>query len=327
MNWKNIGILIFAITSLTMIVSCQKGQEITETENSTPQNLLPQNTPTQDAAPQDPQPQSSALFKTTFDYSAECSQRGNLGNATCESVENDGIYWDWGANLVGGHATEAVSAANNPDGDGGLGFRSWVGDGTNVMTGEARIDFPSPQKELWIRWYQRYEAGFAWSGGEPHYDKTFYINTEGSLAIHPQHAGNGKWSLTIQGGGETYQATTNPALTWTDVFGPTSDGLFHLFEVHIKLDTNSSDGVGQMWIDGNLVIDASGVDFSGGSSASRDGITWMEFHANQNSPANGGPAYVDYDDIEMWDTMPPATDANGNPWIGPINDITSISGG
>jgi len=258
-------------------------------------------------------------WTTSFDYSQECSQRGNLGNADCGSVANDGIYWNWGDNMQGGHATEAVSVANNPDGDGGLGFRSWVGDGTNKQTGVARIDFPSPQKELWLRWYQRYQAGFAWSGGEPHYDKTLYMNTGGSLALLPQHAGNGKWSLTIQGGGSTYQATSNSALKWTDVFGSTSDGLFHLFEIHIKLDTNSNDGVAQMWIDGSLVIDASGVDFSGGSSTSRQGFTWFEFHSNQDSPANGGSAYVDYDDMAIYNKTPTNTDGHSNPWIGPLN--------
>lgn len=261
---------------------------------------------------------TDGVWSTSFDYSEECSQRGNLGNAECASVSDDGIYWDWGANMLGGHSTEAVAGANNDEGDGGLGFRSWVGDGTNNQTGEARIDFPSPQKELWIRWYHRYQAGFSWSGGDPDYDKTLYINTDG-MSLIPQHAANGKWSLTILGGGSTYQATANSNLTWTDVFGSTSDGLFHLFEIHLKLDTNNSNGIAQMWIDGSLVIDVANVNFSAGSSASRRGFTWIEFHANQKSPSNGGPAYVDYDDIAIYNKTPPNTDSKGNPWIGPLN--------
>jgi len=120
---------------------------------------------------------SSGSWSTSFAYSKECSQRGNLGNADCGSVSNDGIYWNWGANMLGGRSTQAVSAANNSKGDGGLGFRAWVGDGVNIQSGDTRIDFPSPQKELWIRWYQRYQAGFSWSGGGPQYDKTLYLYT------------------------------------------------------------------------------------------------------------------------------------------------------
>ncbi len=260
------------------------------------------------------------IVSTSFDYGEECSQRGNLGNADCGSITNDGIYWNWGDNMLGGHSTEAVAEANYPDGAGGLGFRSWVGDGVNSQTGDARIDFPGgPQKELWIRWYQRYEQGFSWAGGSPQYDKTLYINSNGNSSVLPQHASNGGWALTMQGAPDYYQAVSQPNITWNDVFGSSSDGQFHLFEIYIKMDTNSSDGIGRMWIDGNLVIDSNGLDYSGGNSSSRQGWTWMEFHSNQRSPENGRPYYVDYDDMAIYVEPPPNTDSNGYPWIGPVN--------
>ena len=263
---------------------------------------------------------SNGGWSTSFDYGQECSQRGNLGNANCGSVSNDNIYWNWGDKMQGGHATEAVSAANNPNGDGGLGFRSWVGDGTNVQTGTARIDFPAPQKELWIRWYQRYQAGFAWSGGKPQYDKTIYIRSNGGPAVLPLHATPSRgFVIASQGSPEHYQADSQPTVTWTDVFGPTSDGKWHLFEIHIKMDTNSSNGIGRMWINGNLVIDVTGIDYSGGNGVVRQGWSWFEYHSNQKTPVNGGYAYVDYDDMAIWNQTPPNNDDRGNPWIGPLN--------
>ena len=41
MNRKNVWILIFAITSSTMVVSCDKSQEILETNDSIPESSLP----------------------------------------------------------------------------------------------------------------------------------------------------------------------------------------------------------------------------------------------------------------------------------------------
>lgn len=45
----------------------------------------------------------------------------------------------------------------------------------------------------------------------------------------------------------------------------------------------------------------------------------MDFHSNQATPGNGGPAYVDYDDIEIWKTTPPNISPDGDAWIGPLN--------
>jgi|GEM_PF-1759003 len=258
-------------------------------------------------------------WQTSFDYAEECSQRANLGNADCGVVADDGIYWNWGANTQGGHSTQAVADANYPGGAGGLGFRSWVGDGNNIQTGEARIDFDGAQTELWIRWYQRYQAGFAWEGGTPYYDKTLYIWSEGNSAVNPQHAAIPQaFAMTALGSPDEYQAVASNGIDWNDVFGDTSDGQWHLFEIHIRMDSDSTDGVAQMWIEGDLVIDESDVDYSGGDPASRDGWTWLEFHSNQNAPLNGGFAYVDYDDMAIFTTPPPRNDPAGNPWIGPV---------
>lgn len=277
----------------------------------------------------------SGSWSTSFDYSQTCTQRGYFGDIDCEVVSTDSmINWSWGSGTDDGKSTQATADANNVRGDGGLGARFWVGDGVNNQLGEISISFPQQEPELWIRWYQRYEAGFKWQEGEPYYDKTLYIYStgfgEGQGWINPQYHGNagagGTWTLSILGGSDPYQAVSSLDLKWTDVFGSVSDGQFHLFEIHIKMDTDGTDGVGKMWIDGKRVINNTGVNWSEGHNATRDGWSFIEFESNQHSPDNGRYMYVDYDDIEIWNTTPPNRDEYGDPWIGPLNGFLGAGG-
>lgn len=269
----------------------------------------------------------NAFFKTDFDYPSVCRQDGTGSPVDCSVVSTDPwINWAWdGVKLVGGESTEVVTAAANPNGNGSKGLRVWNGDGTNQFTNAFQLAFPTQQKEIWMRWYQRYEAGFSWSGGNPDYDKIWYIycNTNNGISgsqmqLLPQFSGNdGLYALSIQGNAEPYQAIST--LRWQNVFGSVSDGLFHQFEFYALMDTDGTDGIGRAWIDGQPVINQTGVNFSGGSSQARNGFKWMEGPSNQATPTNGGPASIDYDNIEIWNTTPPNTDANGNAKIGSLN--------
>ena len=106
-------------------------------------------------------------------------------------------------------------------GDGGYGARFWVDDGVNIQTKPVRLTFDQQQPEIWLRWYQRYQPGFRWSGGGgPHYDKTFYIwitpDTKGNstLQILPQFYSSG-YRIYIQSGGANDQLENN-SISWTD---------------------------------------------------------------------------------------------------------------
>ena len=183
-------------------------------------------------------------------------------------------------------------SANNGNGDGGYGARFWVADGVNIQTKPVRLTFDEQQPEIWLRWYQRYQPGFQWSGGGgPHYDKTFYIwitpdkKGNATLKLLPQFFSNG-YRIGILNGGANDQLENN-AINWTDTFGTTSDGLFHMFEVYIKLDTDGTDGIGRVWIDGTRVLNKTDVDYSGGNAASRAGIKFIDFQENQSRPNNG----------------------------------------
>ena len=100
--------------------------------------------------------------------------------------QSDGLYMNIcdGMTGIGGEAChngdgtdeeeQITAVANYPSGGGGKGQRHWKGDGTNNVSGGTKIDFVSPQPELWIRWYMRYEQGFEWN--PLNNDKVLYID-------------------------------------------------------------------------------------------------------------------------------------------------------
>jgi len=137
---------------------------------------------------------NDGAWSTSFSYSQECSVVGAPG-VECKTIENDGINWDVPARPQNGNYTSAISAANNPRGNGGMGARFWTKDGTNQNTIAIRITFPSLEPEFWIRWYQRYEVGYTWAAGNPNYDKTFYFwengPDAGEKSILFEHASGG----------------------------------------------------------------------------------------------------------------------------------------
>jgi len=256
----------------------------------------------------------NAFLSTTFNY-GPCTQRGDGGQTSCASVNNDRLVWDWGGPL-GTNYTQTTAAANYPGGGGGYGMRSWKGDGSNVLSGPIKVEFPSPQKEFWVRWYERWENGARWSDGYPGYTKSLYLRTGGWASSYAGFYGNG-YRIYNQGSVGVYPSSSSGG--WSTVYpGGVSDGSWHSYEVHMKMDTNSSDGIGRIWVDGKLVSNVTNVNWSNGDSASKNGVTWFDFQNNQASLANGRVIYVDTDDMVVYTSTPPNRDASGNPYIGPI---------
>lgn len=267
------------------------------------------------------QAEISFPFTTTFD----CDYVQQNDTITC-----DGIGW-------GGHwyfdqyRSQITSDANNPAGHGGKGFRTWDGDGSGVDTGPIAVVFPSPQKELWIRWYQRHQSGYGWKsnsqGTVPLQDKHVYLMTaaSGKSAIAEYHYN--EYVIIAQGTSNYYQVVTPDDTGWTDVMGGyKSDGEFHCFEIHVKMDTDQTDGVGQVWIDGVLKVSVTNVDWSNGNVDAQSGWTYFKLGENQDSALNGTVMYVDHDDLAVYNSTPPNRDAQGNPFIGPITRVGSAEG-
>ena len=264
---------------------------------------------------------ASPFWSTSFDC-AEWEQGSPLG---CDGLKAGG-GWTC-SDSYGSYGGQITTAASNPLSEGSRGFRHWQGDGTNNNSGGVVLEFGSPQPEFWLRWYHRYEAGFKWSdehGGEPHYDKIFYIHTnKAGNAIFPSHPNGNRWRIATQAPSGVAASASGIGWQYT-MGGPQSDGDFHLHEAYVKMDTDGTDGIARLWIDGELIVESFNVNYSGGSDSAedqtaREGWVSMLIGSNQNKPDNGRCMAVDYDDIVIYTETPPNTDPHGNPWIGPIN--------
>lgn len=252
-------------------------------------------------------------WETTFN----CTESSQYSVPLC-----DGMSWG-GAWYFGDYRTQITSTANNPSGSGGNGARFWVGDGTNVNTGTISNYFTSPQKELWIRWYMRYQNGFKWSSLS--YDKMLYINTGSSgVSVIPEWYQD-KYVVISQGSPNYYQVQSTSSGGWKSIMGSDiSDGKWHAFEIYIKMDTNQTNGIGRLWIDGVLHASNESVNWSGGNATAQQGWVNYQFHSNQATPGNGQAMAVDYDDMAVYNSTPPNVDAFGNPFIGLLGDAAIV---
>lgn len=270
-------------------------------------------------------------WQTTFNYQ-ECTQRGNpigSGNVSCANVQNDDIMWNWGAVCYEGNCTQVTSGANNPLGTGN-GFRAWFTNYQKESSGQVKIDFSEPQKELWVRWYMRYEDGVRWVNNLVPFNKVFYIRTSGKNKTQQIPSLRDVFCLAVQGSGVDQNTPSFSNAGWMQIY-PTgvADGRWVAFEFHIKMDTagvkvgnihtTPFNGVAQLWVDGVYKGGFTNINMSEMSSDSRLGWKEITFFENQEPNAVGQTiAHVDFDDIVIYNQPPPNVDAHGNPFIGPI---------
>jgi len=225
------------------------------------------------------------VFDTTFNC-PDWNQGLGLGDAqVCGS--GDGIAGNGAWTTSSGSQDQITAAANNAAGAGGKGFRHWRGDGYNNTGGGIRIAVPVSMSNFWIRYYMRYQAGFSWQNGRPGGTKENYWHAGTSKAIY---FGFGFGVLRFVNNGNPY----NTSITWNDIMGGSaSDGQWHLIEYHVQADTNGSNGVGEVWVDGVKVFNRSDVNWNRGP--------WDSFvlGSNEETPTNGQDMYTDYDDLAV----------------------------
>lgn len=266
-------------------------------------------------------------WSTSFEYGAECVKHWQFYDEIgyCQDIVNDGIIWTGWPPSYNEHDPDMklTSIVADAAHSGDYGARYWVFDGTNRQSPGITVEFPEPQPEFWIRYYLRYQEGFNWS--LQHYEKQLYFRTLGSPALIPGMA-NG--NFYVHSSGNTGSTNIYSSLTWNDHMGTpdnTSNGEWMCWEMYVKMDTDGTDGIVRLWIDGNLVLNRSDINHSGGEVEVRSGWTWFGFHSNQNEIDNSnGPigadyAYVDYDDMVIYIHTPPNTDDNDIPFIGPMH--------
>jgi hypothetical protein len=202
-------------------------------------------------------------------------------------------YGDW--KTKDNKEEQITAAANYPGGRGGRGQRQWVGDGVNNNSGGLKITFNSPQNELWIRWYMRYELGFQWNPLV--YDKILYIDPGPIYAVIPEFYGN---EMNIAKNKSPNNQLSTGGKGWNAIMGgATSDGQWHLYEIHIKMDTNGANGIAEFWVDNVQTLYYNNVDYG-----TAQGWSSVVFGSNQRFPANGKDMYVDFDDIVISATKP-----------------------
>lgn len=259
--------------------------------------------------------------------------------------------------------TTISTDANYSGGGGGKGIRYWHRWGSNEISANIIAYFPTDQKEIWVRWYQRYQAGYApdfvanptgWYNKQLYIQQTDAANTP-NIAVIPEWRGPGAFAAVTQGktisnshylnyyqikSGDESSGTGGTG--WQTIMGgDVSDGNWHCFEVHLKMDTNATDGwqtsiplippdgrytitptldgIGQVWIDGVLIADNQHVNFSAGETFMQSkGWNKILLGSNHSTLANNTEQYVDYDDFAIHTTTPPGRDAQNNPYIGPI---------
>ena len=255
----------------------------------------------------------SGSWETTYDCD-EWEQIYGWSSLNCDGLSVGG---GWTCEGLGEQIT---SDANYAFGNGGKGQRHWEGDGVNINSGGTEVRFESPQKELWIRWYMRYEEGFKWSSLI--YDKWLYIHTNAqSIDVIPEFCWANGVVAGTQGTSDSYQIY-NDSRGWQYIYGNESDGSWFQVEIHIKMDTDQTDGIGELWLNGELIASNYGVDFSDGDAVAKQGWSWFTIGENQSSPDNGRPMYLDFDDIKV--ATPEYTDFiqddQGNLMIGSVTN-------
>lgn len=232
---------------------------------------------------------------------------------------------------VDGEMTTITSEANYHNGKGGKGVRFWKGSGAdNRYSAAVRITFDEQQKELWVRYYFRYEEGFEWIYGAAAGTKEVYWDVNGGLDDRAiTVSGLMDEDIRTYGTGDPWysdrknhtQSQARAAGGWNYLYpGGISDGSWHCVEWYLKMDSGSQqyDGIARIWIDGELKVERIDINFSGGRPIGVNGWSWFEFLHNQKDPGLERPYYQDVSDMVIYNQTPQNFDEHGNPFIGPV---------
>ncbi|MFZ3091179.1 MAG: heparin lyase I family protein [Nitrospirota bacterium] len=247
-------------------------------------------------------------WSTTFDCNDWKTSDG--GSTGCDGLNKHG---NWSCD--NGDATimeeQITSAANYPGGGGGKGQRHWIGDGVNNVSGGLSASFTSPQKEIWMRWYMRYESGFKWN--VLNNQKIIYFDPLNYTRLIIHYYGMDKIRVYSYAAKAGYVSTNGTG--WNSMMGGSaSDGKWHLWEIHIKMDTNGKDGVVELWTDGKHMINERTANLGGASGAI---LSYVAIGENGFKPDNGRCMYVDYDDIVISSTGPISKSSSDKNTISP----------
>jgi hypothetical protein len=163
-------------------------------------------------------------------------------------------------------------------------------------------------RELYWRVYVRYEAG--WTGGGGHKMSrafSFASPTSWAQAMIAHVWGGGNFlsidpasGTDVAGNLQTTTYNDFPNLRWlgadastTPIFDAAHVGAWYCIEAHVKLNSaGSSNGVFEMWIDGNLEASKTGLNWVGSFNQYGLNAVYLENYWNGGAPA-GQTRYFD----------------------------------
>jgi len=189
-----------------------------------------------------------------------------------------------------------LTAANNPGGGGGKGFRHWVGDGLNNGGGGILVQWPSTA-EMWFRYYIRFQTGFAWAP---------IINMK-TLYVQQGQANGFYFGLHNQVIGAVINGTQllHSTVSWSNwMGGAVGDGQWHCLELHVKMNNpaSASNGIFEFSLNNTLIYSNTAIQIS---AVPGEQYSDAQIGSNHNQPDNGGvDKYVDFDDIAISATGP-----------------------
>jgi hypothetical protein len=234
---------------------------------------------------------ASQFFQTTFNCIEWTTPTGTLDRDVCTT--GDGISGHGGWSTANGSYDQITTAANNPGGGGGRGFRHWRGNGHNSNGGGLIISLAAPVTEMWVRFYMRYSLGFAWSNGQPNYVKDHYWQPTGQYVIFGIYGsapdGGHSWGIYSLAVDRPYGSN----ISWSaSQGGSTGDGQWHCYEYHLK-KVNGVNDVFELWFDG--------VQYANTTNANLGTTPWQSFilGSNQDFVASKSDQYTDYDDLAI----------------------------
>lgn len=172
----------------------------------------------------------------------------------------------------------------------------------------SRITFTTgfgPGQDVYIRWYQKFtgdwNSAYSEGSGWQHKFTKFYSGTVGQYGAHFSFSGNdrhwqnymlddGRWG---NAGSYIFVSAAQDDSPATSVFDFVPDR-WYLIEIHFRLnsDANTSDGITEAWVDGNLVFSVANYRFYLSGSGYHVNLFELQ-HIYYVRSANDQPTYMD----------------------------------
>lgn len=222
-------------------------------------------------------------FSSTFNCPEQ--SQSTAGWVNCDGMTKAGDHTS-----SSGSESQITTAANYPGGGGGRGHRYWIGPGDNNNSGSIRFDFDStPTREMWVRWYVRWEAGLDLNNSQ----KVLYIIGGNNLQIYFD-IGDNENKIRVVSSGNIMVG--QEGFGWLDLNGGSaqSDGAWHCFEIYVKNNTTAGTDILTWWIDGVQRAHTSTATFN-----SNDPVRGFGLPANQRAHNISRDYFNDTDDIAI----------------------------